>query len=432
MLGNPQLLDDGARRWAAVPSLTLWPEGPQLLVDLAASLDECAFGPKDPVFRQDYRARSSHNRSPKGGGDRMVDEVTSEATPDPWWREERVGRLLGIGTFLAAALLLYLCVTRWDRWVGAARHQRTDDAYLQTDLTPLGARVSGYVRSVPAQDFQPVRAGQLLVQIDDDDYRAAAAQADANEAVASAAIGNLVDQAALQQANIAAAGASVAAARATSDRALKAARRQHVLLSGGAGSQDAVEAADAAEQSAAADLARADAGREGAVRQLAVIRSQTSQAKAALAAAKASAEIAHINLRHTRIVAPADGVLGQRQVRPGQYIAVGSQVVAFAPLPTVWIVANYKETQLARMRVGQRAVITVDSFPGHKMLGHVAAFAPASGSQFALLPPDNATGNFTKIVQRIGVKILIDDPDGLGGSLRAGMSVVTDVDTSDR
>jgi membrane fusion protein (multidrug efflux system) len=128
-------------------------------------------------------------------------------------------------------------------------------------------------------------------------------------------------------------------------------------------------------------------------------------------------------------VAPQDGVIGQRQIKPGQYVGVGTQITTLTPLPNVWVIANYKETQLTRMRVGQPAEVTVDTFPGRKLRGHVLAFSPGAGSQFALLPPDNATGNFTKVVQRIAVKIVVDDTDGLTDVLRPGMSVVARVDT---
>jgi membrane fusion protein, multidrug efflux system len=343
-----------------------------------------------------------------------------------------IGRVGGLAALAAAAFVLFVCITHWDAWAGAARHQRTDDAYLQTDLTPIAARVAGYVVSVPAQDFQTVHAGQLLAQIEDADYRAAAAQAQANAEVARAAIGNLQAQEGLQKANIEAADATIVAAAATADRAGKAQRRQHVLLSTGSGSQDQVEAADAAELSTTADLARDRAARKAAAQQLVVLQAQVEQAKAALQAAQAAADLARINLGYTRIVAPQDGVLGQRQVRPGQYLAVGGQVTTLSPIPKVWVIANYKETQLTRIRPGQAATVTVDAYPGRRMKGHVLDYAPASGAQFSLLPPDNATGNFTKIVQRVAVKILIDDADGLETLLRPGMSVIADVDTGRR
>ena len=338
-------------------------------------------------------------------------------------------RVFGLCAVLAAGTILFLCLTQWNGWVGGARLQRTDDAYLETDLTPVGARVAGYVRAVPAADFEQVRAGQLLVQIDDEDYRALAQQARANVEAASTAISNIDAQTELQRANIAATSASVEAARATADRAGQIAARQRVLERVGAGTQDAMEAGDAADLASAAELRRAQAGQSAAIKQLGVLQSQRAQATAALKAAEAAFALAQINLRHTQIRAPRSGVLGQRQVRPGQYLPIGGQVAVLASLPNVWVIANYKETQIGRMRVGQPVKIYVDAYSGHILQGHVQAFAPASGSKFALLPADNATGNFTKVVQRVAVKIAILNADGLSALLRPGLSVVTDVDT---
>lgn len=343
-----------------------------------------------------------------------------------------VAPVTGLVAFALAALAIYLGITSWDRWIGDRRYQRTEDAYLQADLTPIAARVAGYVRSVPAQDFQQVKAGQLLVQIDDDDYRATYDQALGAEAVARAAIGNLEAQQRLQQANIQASAASLIAARALSDRAAQAAHRQSVLLQNGAGSQDQREAADAANASGAAQVLHDNAVRQAAVDQLVVLGSQIRQAKAAVEAAHAASEFARINLGHTKIIAPQDGVLGQRQVRTGQFLAVGAQVTTLTPLPHVWVIANFRETQMTHIRPGQAVTITVDAYPGHTMIGHVSAYAPGTGAQFSLLPPDNATGNFTKIVQRLAVKIVIDDPATLARLLVPGMSVIATVDTGDR
>jgi membrane fusion protein (multidrug efflux system) len=159
------------------------------------------------------------------------------------------------------------------------------------------------------------------------------------------------------------------------------------------------------------------------------LAAQQAQAEAALAAQQANLQIARINLGYTQIRAPQAGVIGQRQVKPGQFVGVGGQITTLTPLPKVWVIANFKETQLTRMAIGQAAEISIDTFPGRVMRGHVIAFAPGAGSQFTLLPPDNATGNFTKVVQRIAVKIAIDDADGLADRLRPGMSVVAIVET---
>jgi membrane fusion protein (multidrug efflux system) len=207
--------------------------------------------------------------------------------------------------------------------------------------------------------------------------------------------------------------------------------RQHRLLQSGSSSTEAAEKLDTLRAQLTAQLAQNRAQAEAASRQLGVLAAQQAQADAAIAAQRANLQIAALNLGYTRIVAPQDGVVGQRQVRPGQYVGIGTQIITLTPLPHVWVIANYKETQLTHMRVGQKAEITVDTFPGRRLRGHVLALAPASGSQYALLPPDNATGNFTKVVQRIAVKIAIDDADGLTDRLVPGMSVEARVDARD-
>jgi membrane fusion protein (multidrug efflux system) len=333
--------------------------------------------------------------------------------------------------FVAAAAILVVVTTRWNRWQGAAGWQGTDDAYLQSDLTPISARVAGYVRSVPVNDFDRVRAGQLVAQIVDDDYRAAAAQAEASAAAAAAQVRVLEDQARLQADTVAAARAVVASTQASVEQNARDLARQQRLLDSGSSSVEATEKLATTHDQLVAQLAQTRAQAQAAARQIDVLKAQAKQAQATAAAQRALLDTARINLGYTRIVAPVDGVIGQRQVRPGQYVAVGGQITTLLPLPRVWVIANYRETQLTHLVVGDRAEIRVDTFPGHVLHGHVQSIAPGSGAQFALLPPDNATGNFTKVVQRIAVKILIDDADGLEGRLRPGMSVVARVDARD-
>ena len=333
--------------------------------------------------------------------------------------------------FIVALVILIVVATRWNRWEGAPGWQGTDDAYLQSDLTPLAAKVPGYVREVPVDDFQRVRAGQLVAQVDDDDYRATVAQAEANVAAAQAQAQALEAQQALQAANVAAAKAVVASTAANLAQNGRDEARQRRLLATGSSSTEATEKLATTHDQLAAQLAQNHAQADAAQRQIAVLEAQEAQAKAAIAAQAASLRLAQINLGYTRIVAPQDGVLGQRQVRQGQYVGVGGQITTLTPLPRVWVIANYKETQLTHMAVGEAAEVRLDTFPGHVLKGHVLAFAPGSGAQFALLPPDNATGNFTKVVQRIAVKIAIDDADGLADRLRPGMSVVAKVDARD-
>ena len=332
--------------------------------------------------------------------------------------------------FIVALGILLIAVTRWTRWQGAAGWQGTDDAYLQADLTPIAARVAGYVRQVPVQDFDRVRAGQLVAEIVDDDYRAAVAQAQANVAAAQAQVRALQAQQALQAANVRAAKAVTASTAASLAQNTRDAQRQARLLAIGSSSTEASEKLATVHEQLSAQLAQNRAQADAAARQIGVLQARQAQAEAAHMAQKANLRTAELNLGYTRVLAPADGVLGQRQIRPGQYVAVGGQFTSLTP-PKVWVVANYKETQLTHMAVGDRAEVRVDTFPGHVLKGHVQAFAPGSGAQFALLPPDNATGNFTKVVQRVAVKVLIDDFDGLADRLRPGMSVAARVDARD-
>jgi membrane fusion protein, multidrug efflux system len=334
--------------------------------------------------------------------------------------------------FIVAIGIIIVVSTNWTRWEGGAGWQGTNDAYLQGDLTPISARVAGYVRELPIQDFERVRKGQVLAQLVDDDYRAAVAQAEALVASAVAQTQALKAQQDLQLANVEAARAVVASTAASFEQNGRDLARQRRLLDIGSSSTEASEKLSTARSQLEAQLTQNRAQARAAERQLAVLEAQVAQGEANIAAQRAALNAARINLGYTTITATQDGVIGQRQVKPGQLVGVGSQITTLTPLPKVWVVANYKETQLTHMAVGQEARITVDSFPGHTLRGHLQAFAPASGAEFALLPPDNATGNFTKIVQRIAVKIVIDDADGLADRLIPGMSVEARIDASER
>jgi len=332
--------------------------------------------------------------------------------------------------FLVGALAV-LVAHEWNWWVGSAVRQITDDAYLQADLTPLAAKVPGYVRRVAVQDFQKVKSGDLLVEIVDDDYRAQLDQAQANVAAAQAAIENIEQQKVLQQALIKQADAAIRASEADLTRyRLEAIRQQKLLATGIAGTPQLTEQAVANEKRTEATLELNRAQLDQQRQQLNVLESQRMQALAALKAQEAARDLAQINLGYTRITAPVDGMVGQRQVRPGQYVSVATQVIALVPLPNLWVVANYKETQMTRIRLGQPTHVTVDAYPGVVLHGHVDSWSPASGAQFSLLPPDNATGNFTKVVQRIPVKIVLDPDPAVEELLRPGMSVIATVDTT--
>jgi len=333
--------------------------------------------------------------------------------------------------FIVAIGIVIVVSTNWTRWEGGAGWQRTNDAYLQADLTPISAKVAGYVRDLPIQDYEHVHKGQLLAQLVDDDYRAAVAQVEAGVATALAQDQALKAQRELQLANVEAARAVVASTTASSDQNDRDLARQRRLLETGSSSIEASEKLTTTHAQLEAQLMQTRAQALAAVRQLAVLEAQIAQSEATIAAQHATLDAARINLGYTSITATQDGVIGQRQVKPGQLVGVGSQITTLTPLPNVWVIANFKETQLTHMAVGQKAAVTVDTFPGHTLQGHVQAFAPASGAEFALLPPDNATGNFTKVVQRIAVKIVIDDAGGLADRLVPGMSVEARVDARD-
>ena len=318
----------------------------------------------------------------------------------------------------------------WGTWTGSAAVQSTNNAYLSADLTPISARVAGIMRAMPITDFQTVRQGDMLAELVDDDYRAQVHQAEANLAAAEAQLANVMAQRGLQQANIAVAGAAVEAQEAGLQRdEAEFERQRNLLATGVAGTRQRVEQTEATRRAGEANLSGGHAHVRAAFAQLPILDAQEKQAEATREAQRAQLDLARINLGYTRITAPADGMVGQRQVRPGQYVAVGTQVVTVVPLPNVWVIANYKETQLTNMAPGQPATVRVDTFPGRELRGRVEGFAPASGSQFSLLPPDNATGNFTKVVQRLAVKIVLEDTGDLAARLRPGMSVVVSVHT---
>jgi membrane fusion protein, multidrug efflux system len=334
-------------------------------------------------------------------------------------------------TFIVALGIIIVVSTNWTRWEGGTGWQATNDAYLQADLTPISAKVAGYVREWPIQDFEHVHKGQVLAQLVDDDYRAAAAQAEAGVATATAQAQALKAQHALQLANVEAARAVVASTSASFEQNDRDLARQRRLLETGSSSTEASEKLITIHAQIDAQLKQTRAQALAAERQLVVLEAHIAQSEAAIAAQRAALDAARLNVGYSTITAPQDGVIGQRQVKPGQLVGVGNQITTLTPLPNVWVIANYKETQLTHMAVGQNAEISVDTFPGHTLRGHVLAFAPASGAVFALLPPDNATGNFTKVVQRIAVKIVIDDADGLADRLVPGMSVEAKVNGRD-
>jgi membrane fusion protein (multidrug efflux system) len=316
---------------------------------------------------------------------------------------------------------------RWDAWVGNAATQTTNDAYIRAEISKLSSRVAGEVLKVAVTDFQRVKAGELLVQIDPADYEAQVAQAEATVEGAQAVLDNLGNQIELQYATIAQAQASQVAAAAADVEARQEQERQQSLSQSEAGTRQKLEQATAAYAKAEADLRASRAVIAAQQHQLEVLQGTKKQRAAEIAGAKAQLAAARLKLGYTRISAPFDGVVSERQVQPGDYVNIGSNLINVVPLPRVYVIANYKETQLTHVVPGQPVDVTVDSFPGQPLHGRVERIAPASGSQFALLPPDNATGNFTKVVQRIPVRVQLDDHQPLLERLRPGMSVVTHI-----
>jgi membrane fusion protein (multidrug efflux system) len=365
--------------------------------------------------------------------------VTSQtATPTPVAPTPEPERgwlfpLLRVALVLAIGFLAWYVAGHWNRWTGAALHEATDDAYVEADVTPLAAKISGYVRKVAVGDYQMVHKGDLIVEIDPSDYRAQLDQAQASVAAAQAALANLANQKDVQRALIRQAEATIQATSADLERFGLEARRQHDLLQGRlAGTPQLVEQAEDNQKRTAAQLAlnKAQLDQQNAL--LASLDVQEKQLQAQRDAAEAQAALAQNNLDYTRIVSPVDGMVNRRQVLAGQFVNVGTQVIAVVPLPNVWVTANYKETQMTNVRVGDPARVAVDAFPDLALTGHVDSWAPGTGSTFALLPPDNATGNFTKVVQRVPVKIVLDPNPALGTLVRPGMSVEATIDTRDR
>ena len=386
---------------------------------------------------------------------------------------------------LMAAGIVVLIAGNWNTWASERASQETDDAYLRADLTPLSTKVAGLVARVAVSDYQPVKAGDLLVQLREDDFSAQVQQAEAAVLSGEDALINNQRQKQLQDAHIMqaddgirAADADIAAAeagieaaksavasahsgiegaKADAERTALERRRQEALIATEsatrqkleqtvadeerlraqvASRQDELASATAQLASRQADLARAraqlaskKAELEAQKRERAVLDSQQLLLQADLNSKRASLVLARIYLGYTRVTAPENGIVSERKVRAGQLVSPGTQVISLVQ-SDVWVQANYKETQVRHIHAGDPAEIRVDAFPGVIFRGKVDQVSPASGSQFALLPPDNATGNFTKIVQRLPVKIVLDPGQAAATRLRPGLSVIATVKTN--
>ena len=314
-------------------------------------------------------------------------------------------------------------------WTHGRFVETTDDAYVQADSTIVAPKVSGYVRDLLVTDNQTVKAGQPLAYIDPRDLRNALDDAKANVAAAAASVANLDAQLAAQGALIRQADAGVAAAEASLSLSERNDARRNQMAQVGYGSVEQADDASTNVKEKAATLERLRAAAVEARQQVAIVTAQRQMAQAQFARATAAEHQAELNLSYTDIIAPINGTIGARTIRVGQYVQAGTQLMALVPLQQVYVVANFKETQLTNVWAGQPVGIRVDTFPGDVIRGRVDTLAPASGLEFSLLPPDNATGNFTKIVQRIPVKIVFPADGALAGRLRPGMSVGVSIDT---
>ncbi|MET1046066.1 MAG: HlyD family secretion protein [Hyphomicrobium sp.] len=317
----------------------------------------------------------------------------------------------------------------WEYWTVWQFQVGTDDAYVQADNTTIAPRVSGYLTQVLVNDNERVKVGQVLARIDDRDYKVALEQAKADVAAAKASVDNKQASLDAQQSVIDAAKATIDVDKANETFAEQDSQRYSQLATTGYCSVQNAQQADARIAAARASTARDNATLTNAQKQVEILKAEIAQARAAVVHDEAVQDQAELNLSYTTIVSPIDGVVGNRTLRLGQYVQAGTQLMAVVPMKAAYIVGNFKETQLVDVKPGQAVNVEVDMFPGVEIPAHVDSLAPASGQQFALLPPDNATGNFTKIVQRIPVKITLD-PDGpLAGELRPGMSVYPTIET---
>lgn len=336
--------------------------------------------------------------------------------------------LVSLSAAVAVTLAIVVGGALW--WSGKQRYEITDNAFIQADKVTVAPQIGGYVAEVLVEDNQAVQAGQLLVRLDGAEIQAQLAQAIANAAALQAAVHSVDDKAALEQALIAQREAGLASAQAEAQLAQAEMSRYGALGDRGFVSTQRIQSARAAAGQAEAGVAQARATLEAERRAAASLGSERARTVAQLEAAQASVEKARIDLSRTEIRAPVSGVVGARSVRPGQYVRVGSAMMSVVPLTDTYVVANFKETQVARLRIGQPVEIRADAFGKKTLKGKVESFAPATGAEFAVIPVENAVGNFTKITQRLPVRILVDRAEPLANALRPGLSVHVKVDVT--
>jgi len=332
---------------------------------------------------------------------------------------------------IAAIVVLVGCAAWFGRywWTTGRFIESTNDAYVGGDVTTLSPKIAGFIATVAVVDNQFVKAGDLLVKIDDRDYRAQLARAEASVALQKATLENLEANRRLQLSVIAQAKADVSATAAELARTRYDFDRYQTLSNDRVASLQRFQQADADYEKAQAADHKSGAALDAAERRLDVIDSQKQQTRAALDEASADRDLAQLNLSYTEIRAPIDGVVGNRTARAGAYVTAGVQLLSLVPADGLWVDANFKESQLAHIREGQPVEVVADVLPNINFHGRVASLAPATGAQFSVLPPENATGNFTKIVQRVPVRIHLEDGAATFGKLRPGLSVTANVDT---
>ncbi|MEM6049165.1 HlyD family secretion protein [Erwinia sp. P7711] len=333
-------------------------------------------------------------------------------------------------TLLLLLLLAVLLGMAFFVWSAMNHHRaRTDDAVVTADYTLVAPKVSGYIRTVNVSDNQPVKAGETLATIDDRDYRVALETAEANLQVSQAKLSSIEAQLEQQQATIAQTDAAVSASEATLSYAGQNAERYRRLLKTGTATADEQQKTNASMREASAQLRQSQAAALAARKETGILQASLKQAKADIAASTANVDQARLNLSYTTITAPIAGSVGQRSVRQGAWVSAGTRLLAVVPLQQTYIVANFLETQLTHVQPGQGVAVKVDALPGVTLRGHVDSIAPATGSTFAAITADNATGNYTKVVQRLPVKIVLEPGQPERARLRVGMSVVPEIET---
>ncbi|SHL41177.1 membrane fusion protein, multidrug efflux system [Bradyrhizobium lablabi] len=369
---------------------------------------------------------------PVPAGDAVKDLLPDAGTKQPVPAPAVIKKFNFRKLLMAGAAVAVLTGAAWYGWDYLTVGQylvSTDDAYVKADNTTIAPKVSGYLDEVLVGDNERVKAGQILARIDQRDFKVALDQAKADVAAAGAAIASKQAQLGVQQAVIDAAKATIDVDKATVTFAAQENKRYTDLAATGFGSVQNAQQAQSRNAGAQAAIARDTANLASALKQVDLLKAEIVQANATLARAEALQSQAELNLGYTSIVAAIDGVVGNRTLRIGQFVQAGTQLMSLVPVTGAYVVANFKETQLTDVREGQAVDIAVDMFPGQLVHGRVDSIAPASGQEFALLPPDNATGNFTKVVQRIPVRIALNRDNSVPIELRPGMSVIPTIET---